>query len=74
MRLEKLRSKAWQKLGLDHSVLWARTIGKTTQQSGSTDTARTGSSIGQTTAQQPVPSEQNALLNADFLFSTDLPK
>ncbi|KFY48492.1 hypothetical protein V495_01306 [Pseudogymnoascus sp. VKM F-4514 (FW-929)] len=73
MRLEKLRSKVWQKLGLDHSVLWARTIGKTTQQSGSTDTARTRSSISQTTAQQPVPSEQNALLNADFLFSTDLP-
>ena len=26
MRLEKLRSKVWQKLGLDHNVLWMRSI------------------------------------------------
>lgn len=74
MRLEKLRSKVWQKLGLDHSVLWARTIGKTSQQSYSTDTAQAGSSMGQTTAQQPIPPDQNAFLNANFLFSSEQQK
>ncbi|KFZ07010.1 hypothetical protein V501_06860 [Pseudogymnoascus sp. VKM F-4519 (FW-2642)] len=71
MRLEKLRSKVWQKLGLDHSVLWARTIGKTSQQSYSTDTAQAGSSMGQTTAQQPLPPNQNDFFNSNFLFSSE---
>ena len=71
MRLEKLRSKVWQKLGLDHSVLWARTVGKTSQQSYS-NTGQAGSSASQNSAQQPIPPEQNAFLNANFLFSTEL--
>jgi hypothetical protein len=29
MRLEKLRLKVWQKLGLDHNVLWMRSINNT---------------------------------------------
>jgi hypothetical protein len=33
MRLEKLRSKVWQKLGLDHNVLWMRSISASTGQS-----------------------------------------
>ena len=39
MRLEKLRSKVWQKLGLDHNVLWMRTIRKSVPQSESAGSA-----------------------------------
>lgn len=38
MRLEKLRSKVWQKLGLDHNVLWMRSINTNGSQSRSPGT------------------------------------
>ncbi|KFY34678.1 hypothetical protein V494_06559 [Pseudogymnoascus sp. VKM F-4513 (FW-928)] len=72
MRLEKLRLKVWQKLGLDHSVLWARTIGKTPRQSGSTGTSQAGSSVSQNFAHQPIPSGQNALVNINAGLPSEL--
>ncbi|KFY16394.1 hypothetical protein V492_01379 [Pseudogymnoascus sp. VKM F-4246] len=72
MRLEKLRLKVWQKLGLDHSVLWARTIGKTPRQSGSTGTPQAGSSVSQNFAHQPIPSGQNALVNINAGLPSEL--
>lgn len=74
MRLEKLRLKVWQKLGLDHSVLWARTIRKTPRQLRSTDATQAGSSVSQTTAHQPVPSEKNTLLNTNVRLPSELHK
>jgi len=66
-RLEKLRSKVWQKLGLDASVLWTRTIGEINRQSESVDAAGL-----------EIPAfemmEQGKTSNDDHLLHTDLQK
>jgi hypothetical protein len=71
MRLEKLRSKVWQKLGLDHSVLWMRTIRKTVQHSESAGTAERWTPTSQIIVQQSPPSEQDKGPDANLLLGTE---
>jgi hypothetical protein len=71
MRLEKLRSKVWQKLGLDHGVLWMRTIRKTVQHSESAGYAKRWTPNRQIIAQQSPPSERDKGLDANLPFGTE---
>ena len=69
MRLEKLRSKVWQKLGLDHNVRWMRTIRKTTPQSRSPGTP-SQSSTNQVIMQQPLVLDQVNVPNTNLILET----
>ncbi|KAH6663416.1 fungal-specific transcription factor domain-containing protein [Halenospora varia] len=71
MRLEKLRSKVWQKLGLDHRVLWMKSIRQTGQQSESVVTAARSASTSQVTTQQPQSSEQSEGPDANLSLSAE---
>jgi hypothetical protein len=69
MRLEKLRSRVWQKLGLDHNVRWMRTIRKTTPQSRSPGTP-SQSSTNQVIMQQPLVLDQVNVPNTNLILET----
>lgn len=58
MRLEKLRSKVWQKLGLDHNVLWMRSIGASTAQSKSPGTPEQAHQNKQPRTRCPISADQ----------------
>lgn len=71
MRLEKLRSKVWQKLGLDHRVLWMKSIKRTGQKSESVVIQERSASTSQVATQQPPPSEQNEVSDANLSLSAE---
>lgn len=58
MRLEKLRSKVWQKLGLDHNVLWMRSISASGRQSRSPGTPVPTAPNNQVMTRYPIPLDQ----------------
>jgi hypothetical protein len=58
MRLEKLRSKVWQKLGLDHNVLWMRSISNTLPQLDGPVTPKPPNPNGQVIARDLMPLDQ----------------
>ena len=59
MRLEKLRSKVWQKLGLDHNVLWMRSISANAAgQSGSHSTPTQTAPNNQVITRYPISLDQ----------------
>jgi hypothetical protein len=69
-RLEKMRSKAWQKLGLDSSVLWMRTMGETTGQPENVDT----SDLRAHTSEMAPALDQDRRSDNDHPPRTDIPK
>jgi hypothetical protein len=71
MRLEKLRSKVWQKLGLDHNVLWMRSIRKTGQRSENVGRTERSTLTSQVITQQRLPSEQNEGPDADLSLGAE---
>jgi len=73
-RLEKLRSKVWQKLGLDSSVLWTRTIGKSTLEPESVDVSQIQVTTSDRMEQQLSFSEQDKRLDSDDPLRTDIQK
>jgi hypothetical protein len=73
-RLEKLRSKVWQKLGLDASVLWTRTIGESTLEPKSVGASQIQVSTSDMTEQPLSFSEQDKRFDSDHPLRTDLQK
>ena len=71
VRLEKLRSKAWQKLGLDRSVLWMRSSGRLVSVPENVGRAEPSTLTSQAITQQPLPLEQNEGQGADVSPSAE---
>ena len=74
MRLEKLRSKVWQKLGLDHNVQWMRSISASTPQSGSHGAPDQSNSNTQTITRYPIQLDQINGANMDLSMDAEAQK
>lgn len=74
MRLEKLRSKVWQKLGLDHNVLWMRSISASAGPSRGSNTPEQTYQNEQLIPRYPVSLDQINELNPNLPLDADAQK
>jgi hypothetical protein len=74
MRLERLRSKVWQKLGLDHNVQWMRSLSASNPQPGSYGAPDQPNLNKQVIARYPVQLDQINGANMDLSMDAEAQK